>query len=326
VQKVEFFQGSTKLGEVTAAPYQLNWTATTATTVAFTARATDNVGATTTSAAVTITVAVPAPPAPAPAPAPTPVPTPAPAPLLAKFYRAININGDAISLDGNNWEASNGAANVQITGTFISNQNVQLRSATDAARAKMIRSSVASRNVKVQLNSVPNGTYNIYLYVWEDNKPERFSLLLNDKTVVNNYNSGSAGSWDKIGPLAVTVTNGTIRLTSTGGEANISGIEIWTAPGSTTTTLIATNTVSTQAFPNPFEDVITIQTQLRAPETMNVGIYNQVGRLVQRRNITFSAGIAQNTIDMSNIDLPRGRYYLMFMSGSLFGKVVKLTK
>ncbi|MBC6607468.1 T9SS type A sorting domain-containing protein [Hymenobacter sp. BT188] len=338
VQKVEFFQGSAKLGEVSTAPYQLNWTAATAGTVAFTARATDNAGATTTSAPVTITVnpapePAPAPaPTPTPAPAPAPAPTPAPAPAIAQLYRAININGGAITLDGNKWEASTGATNLQISGTLFSNQNVKLRSNPDATRAQMIRSSVGGRNVKVQLANVPNGVYSIYVYVWEDNKPERYSLALNNKTVLTNYNSGTAGNWDKIGPLAVTVSDGFIQLASSGGDANISGIEVWTAPGSTPapsstpTTLATTNSVSTQSFPNPFEDVVTIQTQLKTAETMNVALFNQVGRLIQKRSINFSAGVAQSSIDMSSLNLPTGRYYLMFMSGSLSGKTIKLTK
>jgi uncharacterized protein (DUF2141 family) len=196
----------------------------------------------------------------------------------------------------------------------------------------MIRSSVSGRNVKVQFTNLPNGAYNVYVYVWEDNKSERFSLSLNNKTVLNNYTSGSAGNWDKVGPLTATVTDGTIRLASTGGEANISGIEIWNAPANAPSTVnapsqpIATNTVSAQTFPNPFEDVVTITTQLKAAETMNVALFNQVGRLIQRRNIHFNAGIAQSSIDMSSLNLPSGRYYLMFLSGSLTGKMLKLNK
>jgi hypothetical protein len=327
VKLVEFFQGSTKVGETATAPYQFTWTAASPGSVDFTARATDNAGLSATSSVVSLQVLA------APAPAPTPAPAPAPAPPAnALFYRAININGSAVRLDGNQWEAGNSAPNVTITGNLFSNQNVKLRSTTDDARAQMIRSSVSGRNVKVQFTNLPNGAYNVYVYVWEDNKSERFSLSLNNKTVLNNYTSGSAGNWDKVGPLTATVTDGTIRLASTGGEANISGIEIWNAPANAPSTVnapsqpIATNTVSAQTFPNPFEDVVTITTQLKAAETMNVALFNQVGRLIQRRNIHFNAGIAQSSIDMSSLNLPSGRYYLMFLSGSLTGKMLKLNK
>jgi chitinase len=62
VTKVEFFNGSTKLGEDTTAPYTLTWSSVGVGTYTLTARATDNVGATTTSGASTVTVAGNSPP------------------------------------------------------------------------------------------------------------------------------------------------------------------------------------------------------------------------------------------------------------------------
>jgi GH18 family chitinase/chitodextrinase len=56
VAKVEFFQGSTKLGEDTSSPYSYNWTGVVAGSYALTAKATDNQGASATSAVVNITV------------------------------------------------------------------------------------------------------------------------------------------------------------------------------------------------------------------------------------------------------------------------------
>jgi hypothetical protein len=56
VAKVEFFNGATKLGEATAAPYTFTWSSVPAGSYTVTARATDNLGGTTTSAAATITV------------------------------------------------------------------------------------------------------------------------------------------------------------------------------------------------------------------------------------------------------------------------------
>ncbi|OGX90300.1 Ig-like domain-containing protein [Hymenobacter coccineus] len=57
VAKVDFFNGTTKLGEDAGAPYQLSWTPTAAGTYTLTAVATDNAGASTTSAAVAVVVA-----------------------------------------------------------------------------------------------------------------------------------------------------------------------------------------------------------------------------------------------------------------------------
>jgi len=57
VTKVEFFNGVAKLGEDTSAPYTFTWSGVAAGTYTLTARATDDVGGTTTSAPSTITVA-----------------------------------------------------------------------------------------------------------------------------------------------------------------------------------------------------------------------------------------------------------------------------
>jgi hypothetical protein len=56
VAKVEFFNGATKLGEDTTAPYGFAWSGVTAGTYTLTARATDDLGAATTSVASRITV------------------------------------------------------------------------------------------------------------------------------------------------------------------------------------------------------------------------------------------------------------------------------
>ena len=66
VAKVEFYNGSTKLGESTSAPYQFSWGSVAAGTYTLSAKATDNAGAATTSATRTITVVAPAPPNQAP--------------------------------------------------------------------------------------------------------------------------------------------------------------------------------------------------------------------------------------------------------------------
>jgi len=56
VTKVEFFNGGTKLGEDTIAPYSFTWAGVAAGTYTVTARATDDLGTSTTSAPATITV------------------------------------------------------------------------------------------------------------------------------------------------------------------------------------------------------------------------------------------------------------------------------
>jgi len=142
------------------------------------------------------------------------------------FYRGININGRPIVIDGRQWEGD-GAANFICKDRALVTRHVPLKPPTDAARAQMIRSFRWSRRVKIALTGVPEGTYAVYTYVFEDNNPETLSISLEGREVVRDYNSGAAGQWRKLGPWVAKIADGTITVTSRGGAANFSGIEVW---------------------------------------------------------------------------------------------------
>jgi hypothetical protein len=92
----------------------------------------------------------------------------------------------------------------------------------------MIRSSIwNSSGSNFTMRSVPNGTYQVYLYVWEDNAPVTFDVRLQDKLVMSNVRSSAAGEWKRLGPWVTNVTDGTIRVLCSAGDANLSGIELW---------------------------------------------------------------------------------------------------
>ena len=132
-------------------------------------------------------------------------------PTYAQFtptlYRALNLNGPATTIDGNSWQSSNGAANFNYTttGWAFENQSVTLVPSTDANRAAMIRSSIWGNPLNLNVTSVPNGGYDVYLYTWEDNLTTTFSISLEGTLVQAAYNSGSAGTWSKLGPFRACV-------------------------------------------------------------------------------------------------------------------------
>ncbi len=153
----------------------------------------------------------------------------------ATFYRAINLNGPTLRIDGQTWEADS-TTNVVIHGNQFENQLVPLKPATDPARARMIRSSRWGSKVDVEITAVPPGRYQVFAYVWEDNHSEQFDLLLNGTVVQEKFHSGNAGAWRKLGPwpLQIEGTNTTLRLAARGpghGAANLSGIEVWSGTG-----------------------------------------------------------------------------------------------
>jgi len=211
VAKVEFFQGSTRLGVDATAPYSIAWNRVAAGTYELTAKATDDSGAITTSTSVRIYVTD----------------------GQSVLFRAVNLNGPALTIDGNVWEGST-APNCTYQGQTFENQSITLSPQTDAARAQMIRSSVYGNPCRVTLSSVPPGAYQVFVYSWEDNNSTNFDIALEGSTVQTGHASGNAGRWDKLGPWVTQVTNGTLEVSATGGDANLSGIEVWRLSGLTT--------------------------------------------------------------------------------------------
>ncbi|WP_216688109.1 InlB B-repeat-containing protein [Hymenobacter siberiensis] len=166
------------------------------------------------------------------------------------FYRAINLGGPALTLDGNAWGGST-AANYSTNGSTFENQAVALVPTTDAVRAGMIRQAVFGPDLSVALSAVPAGTYQAYLYVWEDSGPEVINLSLNGQVKLSNYSTGPAGTWNRLGPYNVTLAaTGSVQFTSTGGWPNFSGMELWQQTGGTptsytlTTAMVGSGTVT----------------------------------------------------------------------------------
>ena len=145
------------------------------------------------------------------------------------FYRGINLFGPSLTIDGQVWDG-NDAADFACNGKGFENQDVPLKPATDDTRARMLRSSRWGREIDVDLTKVPNGAYLVWLYVWEDNRRETFDVLVNDKLVLKKFVSGEAGEWKKLGPWRTNVSAGKLRVSARGGDANLSGLEVWSAP------------------------------------------------------------------------------------------------
>ncbi|OHB78968.1 MAG: hypothetical protein A2Z25_12330 [Planctomycetes bacterium RBG_16_55_9] len=142
------------------------------------------------------------------------------------FYRGINLNGPPVEIDGNKWEGDD-APNFLCEDRAIHSPQVRLRPPTDEARARMIHSFRWNGRASMTLTGVPRGTYAVYTYVWEDNNPEQFSISMQGRIVARNHYSGTEGEWHRLGPWIADVTDGSITITSDGGAANFSGIEVW---------------------------------------------------------------------------------------------------
>ncbi len=130
------------------------------------------------------------------------------------FLRGINLNGPAVTIDSRAWEGSESQHYVCNDNAF-ENQNVPLVPPTDPERAPMIRSSRWGGN-RIELTDIPPGTYTLFLYVWEDNNAETYSIAVNGRQVAARYNSGKTGHWEKLGPWHTSAKDGKTRADEPG--------------------------------------------------------------------------------------------------------------
>ena len=143
------------------------------------------------------------------------------------FYRGINVGGQAVDIDGRKWDGDD-AKDFVCQDRRLENREVTLRPPTDPARAGMVRTFRYGRGkTSLALTNVPNGSYAVFAYVWEETSPETITISVQGRAVVSDYNTGQAGDWERLGPWFIEVTVGKIDLTATGGAANLSGLEVW---------------------------------------------------------------------------------------------------
>jgi YD repeat-containing protein len=216
------------------------------------------------------------------------------------FYRAINLNGPALTIDGNAWEAST-AANYTTNGTGQCNEWLTLSPSTDTNRATMLKWWVQHWAHALTLQSVPNGTYDTYLYVtqdWDDPSPETFTVIVEGQSG-SSWTPGAAGSWTKLGPFRRTITDGTLNVT-TGGTANLAGIEVWSVgsaatstPTSTTTPTSTPTATATPGGPTATPTATSV-VQPTPPSYDESYTYDTLGNLLSKAGVSSSYGANGN--------------------------------
>jgi len=142
------------------------------------------------------------------------------------FYRGINVGGEAVTVDGQRWDGDD-AKDFECRDRKLVDSRVPLIPPADDARTAMVQSFRWNREARLALTGVPAGSYAVYVYVWEETSPETIRIALNGKEVAGGVYTGTAGEWQRLGPWVVTVEKGVIEITSKGGAANFSGIEVW---------------------------------------------------------------------------------------------------
>jgi hypothetical protein len=142
-------------------------------------------------------------------------------------YRAVNLNGPAMTIGECVWESSEEAPNCLIFGRPVGDSAVPLDPPVEGALARMLRTGILNEGkAAIVLGRVPDGTYRLFLYVRAGVKPNPFSIAVQGRTVAQGVTLGGAGRWKRLGPWTAEATGGGVRLECAGGPVILCGIEI----------------------------------------------------------------------------------------------------
>jgi len=86
---------------------------------------------------------------------------------------------------------------------------------------------VHPQGTSVSFIGIPNGPYQIFLYVAAEGTPQTYDIVIGGRVVQYKIQSGPAGTWQKLGPWTVESTGGLLEVAAKGGEANFCAVEVW---------------------------------------------------------------------------------------------------
>jgi hypothetical protein len=180
ISKVEFYNGTTKLGEDLTSPYSYTWTNVANGSYTITAVATDNSGNKTTSSAVAIKVNIPQAPYNS-----TPHPIPG------------TIQLEEFDVGGNGFAYLDDSPSSSVTPTvnFRSDEDVDIENCTDVGGGYNIGFATAGEWLEYSVDVEKPGTYDLDFRVACNGATRTVSVSMDGKTIANNIAIPNTGGW-----------------------------------------------------------------------------------------------------------------------------------
>jgi hypothetical protein len=202
ITKIEFYAGSTLLGKRSDPPFSFSWAKVAGGTYTIVAKAFDRSGTVYASTPLTIKVGNPT------------------------LYRALNLGGPSVRVGDVDFEGK-GAKKASIIGSPVQ-LNLELTPPPDGATAPLLKGAVVQPlGTSVSLIDIPNGTYQVFLYVCAGANPQVYDLQIAGRVVQSKIQSGPPGTWAKLGPWVVDSSGGLLEIAAKNGEVNFCALEVW---------------------------------------------------------------------------------------------------
>jgi hypothetical protein len=152
-----------------------------------------------------------------------------------EFVKGINLGGTAVTIEGNLWDSYEQALASGLTipeATAITTAIVPVPYAPPPLR-QMLNSAVCNPQTLELNQTLPNGTYDIYLWVIENYKTNWHSIQvqLNGQSVATQVGKLPLNNWARYGPYQTTITDGLLTLSLSTGtptvDAHLMGLSMF---------------------------------------------------------------------------------------------------
>ncbi|MDA3883554.1 MAG: glycoside hydrolase family 11 protein [Bacteroidales bacterium] len=195
ISKVEFYNGTTKLGEDNTAPYSYTWNNVSAGTYSVTANAIDNSNESLSSSAVTVSVFAPQ----------TPYGGTAHAIPGTIEFEEFDEGGN-----GNAYYDEDAGTNVDPAPNFRTNEDVEIEDCSDVGEGYNIGYTIAGEWLEYSVEVAQTGSYNLEFRVANETDAKTISLAFDGTTIVQNLSIPATGGWQ----TWETVTVEDVQLTA----------------------------------------------------------------------------------------------------------------
>jgi hypothetical protein len=144
------------------------------------------------------------------------VPNLAGTPPAGVFVKGINFGGEAVTIEGYSWDAYDTALANGLLVPAASSLSTSVKPIPAVPRdlRKMLNTVVYKRQQLDIIQPLPNGNYQVYLWLMENYAADWHSLTVQiaNQPVATDIGKLALGQWQRYGAYAVPVTEGRLHL------------------------------------------------------------------------------------------------------------------
>lgn len=133
------------------------------------------------------------------------------------FVKGINLNGNAVVIDGNTWISYSSALSNGLSTTSVStfNNSINWSPTTDANTNSMLNTVIYKSAGSFSMSqTLDNGTYNVYFWLTENylDNIRSEDIKIEGNTVATGVGKMLKNTWIKYGPYNVKVSDGNLSI------------------------------------------------------------------------------------------------------------------